>query len=466
METLIKLVITLLTLSLISEKVINWIKLYFGQAGKKLLFFTGVDEDISKQSNDPQLNAIRDRKILGLNIVVSVLLAFLVHANLFDFLKLENPGEHLGWTYENWPKQPVDWINFVLYTLIGCSVSGLCMSMGSKFWHDTLDMLYFTKNLKQKLSDKETYGMKTVEQLDEWLKITNSELLKQVLQKNQNWIASLKDVIGYGIVLTNEGEEIIEITTSGTIVNHLPRTLPFIMPNGLVHNIPVTIRVSGVGKAQALVNQVATNKTLISNRGTIGLIVRKRNDPEKKRYYLSCYHVLKSYQHDYSQFSANQHEQIVDPTNHEAVIGTLVEGIRTPEVDVAICTIENNVSEMPDVTATSIRLLKEKNDYHKVRFQFWGATSKKTDCYVRSLNYKLSLSYPISSTKNEYFSLNNLIIVNNAAGLTPSKPGDSGAILTDEENRVVGMLVGGDSEQSYIIPITTVLDSMSLEIAS
>ena len=465
LEKLITLVITLFTLSLISERVINWIKLYFGQAGKKLLCFTGIDEDISKQSDDPRLNAKRDRKILGLNIVVGILVAFLVHANLFDFLRLDNPAKHLGWSDINWPQQPAEWVSFVLYTLIGCTVSGLCMSMGSKFWHDTLDLLFYTKNLRQKLSEKETFTMKSPDQLEEWLGMNKSEILNQVLQKNKQLIESLQYVVGYGIVLDNNGEENIEITSSSEEISHIPSTLPFILPNGHVQNIPIRIRVSTSAKTQAIVHQPATNESLLRNKGTIGLMVRKRNDLDKKCYYLSCYHVLKSYQHDYSRFVANQQEQIIDPEKNGAFVGKLVEGLRTPLVDAAICTIENNVSKIPVIKATSTRLLKEKSDYHKVRFQFWGATSKKTYCYVRSLNYSLSLLYPISATENEFFSLNNLIIVNNADGFSPSKEGDSGAIITDERNCVVGMLVGGDSLQSYVIPINTILDSMDLEIA-
>lgn len=156
LEKLITLVTTLFTLSLVSERVINWMKLYFGQAGKKFPFFTNRDEDISKQSNDPKLNTIRERKILGLNITVGILIAFLAHANLFEILRSVNPAENLGWNTIDWPDRFSNQIWLIFNNIIGCTLSGLCMSMGSKFWHDTLDLLFYSKNLRQKMVEKET----------------------------------------------------------------------------------------------------------------------------------------------------------------------------------------------------------------------------------------------------------------------------------------------------------------------
>lgn len=151
MEKFITLVTALLTLSLISERVINWLKLHFGQLGKRLLFFTSRGEDISKRSDDPVFNTIRERKILGLNIVVSVVVALLMNANVFDLLSLSEPTMHFGWKGIHWGAIPITGIFFNLfYSITGCILGGMCMSMGSKFWHDLLGILLSTKNLRKK----------------------------------------------------------------------------------------------------------------------------------------------------------------------------------------------------------------------------------------------------------------------------------------------------------------------------
>ncbi|MNE01809.1 hypothetical protein D3C87_05550 [compost metagenome] len=157
LERLITLVTALFTLSLISERVINWFKLYFGQKGKQLLFFSNKDEDISKQSDDPALNADRERKIVGLNIMLSIIVALLMNANVFDLLSLKDPTIHFGWQDVVWQDQTKTYslITNILYSFSGCVLAGFCMSIGSKFWHDTLDMLLYAKNMRKKALEKD-----------------------------------------------------------------------------------------------------------------------------------------------------------------------------------------------------------------------------------------------------------------------------------------------------------------------
>ena len=160
LEKLITLVTALFTLSLISERVINWAKLYFGQEGKKLLFFSNREEDITKQSSDPIMNVYRERKIIGLNIAISIIVALLMNANVLDLLRLENPTEHFGWQKIVWQNgsEISSFITNILYSFSGCLLTGFCMSIGSKFWHDTLDMLLYAKNMRKKALENDPKG--------------------------------------------------------------------------------------------------------------------------------------------------------------------------------------------------------------------------------------------------------------------------------------------------------------------
>lgn len=239
LEKTIALVITLLTFSLISEKVINWIKLYFGQEGKKLLFFSNKHEDITKQLDDPEANTKRTRKILGLNIVVCCCLALLMKGNLFDLLNSKIPAENLGWYGFTWSGdagKPY----LICQTIFGCLLTGLCMSMGSKFWHDTLDMLFYAKDLRKKLSEKETYTMRNATQLTQWMNTSRNDIVKQVLNDNRPKIMILPDVVTCGITTNTNGEEIIEIVTKNS--TGYPTAYSHTLPNGLTLEIPVVIR--------------------------------------------------------------------------------------------------------------------------------------------------------------------------------------------------------------------------------
>ncbi|WP_300665509.1 hypothetical protein [Fluviicola sp.] len=158
LEKLITLATALFTLSLVSERVINWFKLYFGQKGKQLLFFSSKEEDISKQSDDPVVNADRERKIVGLNITLCIIVALLMNANVFDLLSLKDPTEHFGWKDIVWKSGTSPLIVTILYSFIGCVLTGFCMSVGSKFWHDTLDMLLYAKNMRKKALENDPKG--------------------------------------------------------------------------------------------------------------------------------------------------------------------------------------------------------------------------------------------------------------------------------------------------------------------
>ncbi|MNU74589.1 hypothetical protein D3C71_640950 [compost metagenome] len=152
LEKLITLTTALFTLSLISERVINWFKLYFGQEGNKLLFFKIDNKAFSKQAGEQIPDPIRERKIIGLNITICIIVALLMNANVLDLLRLEDPTTHFGWQNDIWGKNSKSYplIVNILYSFIGCILTGFCMSIGSKFWHDTLDMLLYAKNMRKK----------------------------------------------------------------------------------------------------------------------------------------------------------------------------------------------------------------------------------------------------------------------------------------------------------------------------
>lgn len=160
LEKLITLTTALLTLSLISERVINWFKLYFGQDGNKFLLFKIDNKAFYKEPGDQTPDPVRDRKIIGLNITICIIVALLMNANVLDLLRLEDPTAHFGWQNDIWKDQSSSnhLVVNMLYSFIGCVLTGFCMSIGSKFWHDTLDMLLAIKNLRKKALENDPKG--------------------------------------------------------------------------------------------------------------------------------------------------------------------------------------------------------------------------------------------------------------------------------------------------------------------
>src|SRR4051812_21116261 len=182
-------------LSLISERFITWFKLYFFKKGNTLFYlFFNWEKDYSVKTNDPEFEKEREQRILLLNISLNIIIAFLIHANIFRILH-DHPLQHLSWEHNYFNLKDKGFF----YEISGCLFGGLLISLGSKFWHDTLDMLYYTKNLKDKLVDKETYKIESLKELDEWIMITEADIVKKVFEENKDILKNIPDVISVGI---------------------------------------------------------------------------------------------------------------------------------------------------------------------------------------------------------------------------------------------------------------------------
>ena len=119
------IVTILLALSLISERVSNFIKLH----SKKLRERTGTMEE----------EKVRERNIQRLALFSGLLVSAIAGADLFNLLKGKEGGL-LGFS----------WANFGDPTIIlGMILTGFFISLGSKFWHDMLDIVLQFSELKK-----------------------------------------------------------------------------------------------------------------------------------------------------------------------------------------------------------------------------------------------------------------------------------------------------------------------------
>lgn len=458
----IAVAITLFVLSLISERFVSWMKLYFGRLGKRLIFFSDRTEDLTSKTNDPIEINNRERKILGLNIILSVFIAFVAHANLFDILNSADPYSSLGWDNVSLADY-----NMAGNAFIGCILSGLFISLGSKFWHDTLDMLLYSKNLKEKSVQKETYNVDKIEQLDSWLQQTKSDVVKKVFEDNKQLLGSLSNVLSYGIGHNDKNEKIIELVLSSPDTSHVPSFLNYIMPNGSSTAVEVKTRFSGSIKTQAKLSDEVSNLSKNTLFGSLGLVVHFRNDVAKKPMFLSCYHVLKSYKHDYNFFSPVNEEDIVSPNSTSNKIGKLLFGIRNHEIDAAYCdSTEVLQTALPDGgMLNGTREINYQERYQNIPVKIYSAANKKEKRgFVKSLYNGAFIDYTINPGNIEKWSLINLIAIADENNKAISEDGDSGSIVLDMDNKVIAMVVAGSDSLTYAMPINSILNTLNLNI--
>ena len=125
-EPLVNLVVLLSALSVAAERLANWMTL--------------GDPTLWEKKETPPEEKRRERRIALRALIVSVALAVLVKADLFEILAHpEAPWDTLGWMRPAGDRWTPDRL---LDAVAGTIVTGVALSFGSKFWHDTLDLVY------------------------------------------------------------------------------------------------------------------------------------------------------------------------------------------------------------------------------------------------------------------------------------------------------------------------------------
>jgi hypothetical protein len=150
MNDIIQLTAILFILSMICERMANFLKLKLSDTKTSLKVFGFGNMKVREP--DESLEKDREYRILKLNIICGILTALALKADLVGIVNnVSNPQAAMGWAgFED--KISVE---YILQVLIGCSLTGLFISLGSKFWHDLLDTLLYFKNMKKSVFDNQ-----------------------------------------------------------------------------------------------------------------------------------------------------------------------------------------------------------------------------------------------------------------------------------------------------------------------
>lgn len=199
--------------------------------------------------------------------------------------------------------------------------------------------------------------------------------------------------------------------------------------------------------------------------GTIGLKVR-RND---KSYLLSCYHVLCPVEFNKGQaaFAGATENAVISPgelhrTKDPQIIGHITEGRFDGFIDAAIAELTEDgkslINQYFDNNGVpkGVRVVSAKDAKARIQVKLVGKTSK-LELGKLVHHYQKVTFFPKSPAGLDR--LFDLIVTSKISG-----KGDSGATVVDASNNVIGMLVGGNENSSYVIPINTILNRMDLKM--
>jgi hypothetical protein len=461
MDSAISIVIMLFILSMINERIANFIKLHF--SSKKMLGIKLGNLRVKSMLDDEEDD--RSKRILVVNVICGTIISLFTRADLINILcHFDHPSDGIGWNkpFEDW--------NY-LSLPVGCFLTGCFLSLGSKFWHDLLDLLLYTKNLKEKLVDDRTYSMNSLEGIERFINTPEYKLASIAVDQYRDSILAMPGVLSIGTGYVKNGADqlsCVEIhvasqTAAATIPKQFAIT-PIAGENPIL--IPAKIVVTGdypsVNSAEA--GGSICNKTHALGTGTLGAIVKANVGSD--HYILSCFHVLNG-DTNWSRISATK--DIISIQNGiETVIGELFLGYRTSEIDAGIALLNNGTeySNHPIKDPKTFREIKPSDAIKNTMVTLLGAkTAVISTGFIYNDSWPATFKYP----DNRNWELKDLIVLTTLDPQTNqykaiSKGGDSGALVIDDSNIAIGILVGADQSFSYAIKLKKIADAFDIAL--
>lgn len=467
---LVTIVITLFILSLISERLANFLKLNLQSLIERFSWFRGMFEDKkgNKRFNfrtpeiDPECEKLRERGIMNIAILCGIFTAVLTGADLFYLIASGGVIEYRKLNVSSFELNRIlRWS--VLGHIIGFVATGFFISLGSKFWHDLLDIVLYTSNLKRKIADPRTYQGQTIAEIEEFLNLTPIQLAELAEKQHGNEFRERPGVLDvtYGVreVSGRITDVLLVYVREGSNIDIQP-SVSVRLESGRTVSVPtLVIATDGQPKVQFSIGD-SIHRSDSHFSGSFACLLEGNDGRGKPGVFgLTCNHVFTD------RNAENLGGWLPDPTQEVMVDGNVVGkwwyGLLNHRVDIALVKLDapddynpgnfNNLSKTP-------RLVTKK-DVNKLPVKMQGALSQTTGFLVGLVEGDRELKYG-----NSNFKIKGLLeVAHNTTPHVPvaiSKEGDSGALVYDFQDNPVGLLVAGDSMHSYVIPFTAVLEQL------
>ena len=426
--------------------------------------FFKVGDTLTKSPKDDAYEQARVFRILKINVWSGILLAAILKADLIKiFNNINEPGKTLGWN--NISEYGV--LDSILLPF-GIILTGCFISFGSKFWHDLLDILYQIKNTKRVLADTETYKVDNIKTLQKLFDTYQSDFIKAAYLEAKTKFMAIESVKAIGIK-NNDLGYYFEITVNRNEPT-IDQYYQYLLDDGTPQNIPIKLVVLAEND-KIISHSVDLSGKLFDitqpdNWGTLGVIVKPLDNNSGKRYLLTCCHnVVKPIR----KISENESNQIkvgtMDTTTTE--IGTVFKADRDHEMDAAL--VEINIQDKRIINSVPQMGNPQKSrqlfnrDAGKVTGYIFGAKSGiENKSISKGIVTSIYNSIKVNYDDGEFTLINTIAISNNNKAI--SQGGDSGACVLDSDNNVIGLVVAGNSQVTYALPITTLLTKLNVQL--
>lgn len=409
--------------------------------------------NLSRPEKDPDCEKLRERGILNLAILCGITVAVLSGADLFELIKNGQPRYYQGDGWRNWAG------DIFKNHLLGCALTGLFISLGSKFWHDVLDLILYSSNLKRKLT-QDAFTVQTTAELDEFVSLAPNALSKKAVEtygtRLQQQYPNVVQVSAGQRRVGNQVKEVVNIYLKDGNTQGLPLNLAVSLPSGRVLQVDTVVIPNVIALPQALAGSGSRIAKLDSvTSGTVCCLLFKPAEPDK-RYALTCNHVLTGRKFD------NPDGWIERPRTRVRLdgqlVGTWVFGQLDVFFDVALVELDPDASaaHMPPVALKPrpVPIGSEHFSQKKVTVLRHGGLAEEG--FILALLDRQAIQYRNGpQTLRGVYELGSSTTL--ALSRTLTSEGDSGALVYDPAtNEALAMIIAGNGQFSYALDLANV----------
>ncbi len=354
--------------------------------------------------------------------------------------------------------------------LLGFILTALALSLGAPFWFDLLNKLVSIRGAGVKPEEKkEVQNSETnVAQIPLAAINPNAPVFISSLTDAEQLLALFTEKLKNTPGVIGIGLESFNNNLNGLIVVHVSNPalkttlandygLSQILPNGFTLPVKYFSHLPNITQAAELGGEIS-NGTLYNGHGTLSCFLKKTGSA--KTYLLSCWHVLK----DNDKWeTAPVTKDIIDTKNKK--IGTIVDGCLTDSIDFGIAEcIDSSITNNTGIQfIPQFRKITAYDSLVNTNIMLYGKVCGLQKAQI--FHHQINASLKYSHQDRFMYDLFSISIIDRVNGTftSPTKPGDSGAIIVDSNTQtLLGIIIGGNKEFSYGIKFSNAFSPDSL----
>lgn len=416
-------------------------------------------------------NTDKKKEMTLMGFVIGSLIAFTFQASFFEIFHMEPTSNEL--TFGDW-KDPLiveGWVfnkNLVFSgkAFLGILITGFFLTFGSQFFHDLLDYVLEIKNARRQLNNPQLYQSQTIQGFDQYRVMVGSQE-SQIAIKENDFIKKLPNVIQVlPGVQSDSGKNVhcAEVHLSDDDTSKIPSFLPFSLGDGQIIKVPTFIiphvEIPDVHYSPGDSITFDPYRSI----GSIGIVLKEiyGND----QFVLTCSHVMNS-------GDSIARQRVLRPTERFPVV-EIKSKKRIGEHYYEFCNDTLDIALIGPVQEVDNKLNSTTSLHHEIltpsvddvlnrrAVTMMGGQSGKVQGVIQNINVDYTVKY-----QDQRVDMKGLILVSqwNNGWHSLSRLGDSGSVVYDADHKAIGIVLGGNSQFTFVIPMSKILEKLDMKIA-